>query len=70
MVDAPATRSRVLAAEALLADRAAALARFREVLAGAPGEVAEMVGRLTDIIPDVQTMGPAVEVRAWCGVCD
>lgn len=52
----------MLAAERLLLDRAAQLARFREVLAAAPGEIADMVERLTAVIPDVQTMGPAVEV--------
>lgn len=64
-MDAPATRTRVLATEALLLDRAGVLARFREVLAAAPGEIADMVERLTAIIPDVQCMGPAIEVR--CG---
>ncbi|KAG2430780.1 hypothetical protein HYH02_013619 [Chlamydomonas schloesseri] len=66
MVDAPATRTRVLATEALLLDRAGVLARFREVLAAAPGEIADMVERLTAIIPDVQCMGPAIEEMLRC----
>eukprot|EP00198_Chlamydomonas_reinhardtii_P000883 XP_001690218.1 predicted protein [Chlamydomonas reinhardtii] len=66
LVDAPATRTRVLATEALLLDRAGVLARFREVLAAAPGEIADMVERLTAIIPDVQCMGPAIEEMLRC----
>ncbi|GIL55591.1 hypothetical protein Vafri_11142, partial [Volvox africanus] len=66
LVDAPATRTRVLATEHLLVDRAAQLARFREVLAAAPGEIADMVERLTAVIPDVQAMGPAVEEMLRC----
>ncbi|KAG2425385.1 hypothetical protein HXX76_013799 [Chlamydomonas incerta] len=66
LVDAPATRTRVLATEALLLDRAGVLTRFREVLAAAPGEIADMVERLTAIIPDVQCMGPAIEEMLRC----
>ncbi|GFR48253.1 hypothetical protein Agub_g10118 [Astrephomene gubernaculifera] len=66
LVDAPATRTRVLSAEHLLLDRAAALARFRELLARAPGEIADMVERLTAIIPDLQAIGPAVEEMLRC----
>ncbi|KAG2493978.1 hypothetical protein HYH03_007905 [Edaphochlamys debaryana] len=66
LVDAPATRSRVLATEQLLMERAGQLARFREVLAKLPGEIADMVERLTAVIPDVQCIGPAVEEMLRC----
>ncbi|GLC43565.1 hypothetical protein PLESTM_001487100 [Pleodorina starrii] len=66
LVDAPATRTRVLSTEQLLMDRATHLARFREVLAQAPGEIADMVERITAIVPDVQAMGPAVEEMLRC----
>ncbi|KXZ55046.1 hypothetical protein GPECTOR_3g205 [Gonium pectorale] len=66
VVDAPATRTRALAAEHLLLHRAEVISRFREVLAKTPGEIAEMIERLTAIIPDVQAMGPAIEEMLRC----